>query len=110
MAVKFEFYLSDKDADRLLAVKEDKGKNTLTGNEFARELLEGVLHQLHPLTVRYDEDTGLRIREPEEERTYQTVKEAIENGSIHPMGFTVTWQEQWNLIPCRRSLTIIQRF
>ena len=30
MAVKFEFYLSDKDADRLLAVNEDKGKNTLT--------------------------------------------------------------------------------
>lgn len=87
MAVKFEFYLSDKDADRLWAVKEDKGKNTLTGNEFARELLEGVLHQLHPLTVRYDEDTGLRIREPEEKRTYQTVKEAIEKRQYTSYGF-----------------------
>ncbi len=87
MAVKFEFYLSDKDADRFWAVKEDKGKNTLTGNEFARELLEGVLHQLHPLTVQYDEDTGLRIREPEEERTYQTVKEAIEKRQYTSYGF-----------------------
>ena len=87
MAVKFEVYLSDEDADRLWAVKEDKGKNTLTGNEFARELLEGVLHQLHPLTVRYDEDTGLRIREPEEKRTYQTVKEAIEKRQYTSYGF-----------------------
>ena len=27
MAVKFEFYLSDEDTERLFAVKEDKGKD-----------------------------------------------------------------------------------
>lgn len=87
MAVKVEFYLSDKDVDRLWAVKEDKGKNTLTGNEFARELLEGVLHQLHPLTVRYDEDTGLRIKNPEDNREYKTVQEAIDNRQYSQYGF-----------------------
>ena len=45
MAVKFEFYLSDEDTERLFAVKEDKGKTELTGNEYARELLERELHR-----------------------------------------------------------------
>lgn len=57
MAVKVEFYLSDNDVDRLFAIKEDQGKNSLSGNEFARELVETSLHRLHPLKVRYDEDT-----------------------------------------------------
>ena len=35
MAVKFEFYLSDEDTERLFAVKEDKGKEELTGNDYA---------------------------------------------------------------------------
>lgn len=87
MAVKIEFYLSDNDMDRLFAIKEDQGKNNLSGNEFAKELLEVSLHRLHPLKVRYDEDTGLRIREPEEERTYQTVKEAIEKRQYTSYGF-----------------------
>ena len=33
MAVKFEIYLSDEDTERLFAVKEDKGKAELTGND-----------------------------------------------------------------------------
>ena len=32
-----------------------RGKNDLTGNDFARELLENELHRLHPRVVRYDE-------------------------------------------------------
>ena len=48
MAVKFEIYLSDEDTERLFAVKEDKGKAELTGNDYARELLERELHRLHP--------------------------------------------------------------
>lgn len=47
MAVKVEFYLSDNDVDRLFAIKEDQGKNSLSGNEFARELVETSLHRLH---------------------------------------------------------------
>lgn len=87
MAVKFEFYLSDKDVDRLFAIKEDQGKNSLSGNEFARELVETSLHRLHPLKVRYDEDTGLRIKNPEDNREYKTVQEAIDNRQYSQYGF-----------------------
>ena len=62
MSVRFDFYLSDDDTERLFAVKEDKGKDDLTGSEYARELLEGILHKLHPSVVRYNDDTGERIK------------------------------------------------
>jgi len=61
MAAKFEFYLNDDDVERLFAVKEDSGKSNLTGNEFARELLEKELRRLHPRRVQYDE-AGERIK------------------------------------------------
>ena len=61
MAVKFQFYLSDEDTERLFAVKEDKGKEELTGNDYARELLERELYRLHPNRVKYDDETGERI-------------------------------------------------
>lgn len=54
----FEFWLGDDDFDRLLSVKATQGKNDLTGNEFARELLERELHRLHPGVVRFDENGG----------------------------------------------------
>lgn len=87
MAVKVEFYLSDNDVDRLFAIKEDQGKNSLSGNEFARELVETSLHRLHPLKVRYDEDTGMRIKNPEDKREYKTVQEAIDNRQYSQYGF-----------------------
>lgn len=55
---QFEFWLSHEDTDRVFALKAEAGKADLTGNEYARELLEKTLHQLHPETVRFDEDTG----------------------------------------------------
>lgn len=61
MATRFEFYLSEEDTERLFAIKEDENKNDLTGNEFAKELLSGVLHRMHPGIVRYDEN-GDRIK------------------------------------------------
>ena len=57
--VKFEFYLSDDDTERLFAIKEQQNKDGLTGNEFAKELLKDVLYRLHPNKVKYD-DTGDR--------------------------------------------------
>ena len=87
MAVKVEFYLSDNDVDRLFAIKEDQGKNSLSGNEFARELVETSLHRLHPLKVRYDENTGMRIKSPEDNREYKTVQEAIDNRQYSQYGF-----------------------
>lgn len=62
MATKFEFYLSEEDTERLFAIKEDKGKDNLTGNEYAKELLVKTLHQLHPEIVKYDNDSGERIK------------------------------------------------
>lgn len=62
MATKFEFYLSDADTDRLFAIKEDDGKDDLTGNEYAKELLSSVLHSMHPGPVKYDDETGERIK------------------------------------------------
>jgi hypothetical protein len=56
MSVKFDFYLSEADADRLFAIKEDEGKNELTANDYARELLSSVLFQKHPESVKYDEN------------------------------------------------------
>ena len=61
MSVKIEFYLSDNDADRLFALKEDSGKQNLTGNEYARELLESSLHNKHPAKVEFNEETGDRV-------------------------------------------------
>ena len=52
----FEFWLGNDDTDRLFSVKDAQGKHNLTGNEFARELLEKELHRLHPGMVRYDEN------------------------------------------------------
>lgn len=53
---QFEFWLGCEDTDRLFSVKAAQGKNELTGNEFARELLEKELYRLHPGVVRYDEN------------------------------------------------------
>ena len=43
----FEFWLVTEDTDRLFSIKAAQGKNNLTGNDFARELLERELHRLH---------------------------------------------------------------
>ena len=46
--VKFQFYLSDEDYDPLYAIKQDWGRNELTGNDFAALLLRSHLHRIHP--------------------------------------------------------------
>ena len=51
----FEFWLSSEDTDRLFAIKKKQGKHDLTGNDFAKELLQQELHRLHPKTVKFDE-------------------------------------------------------
>lgn len=53
--VKFDFYLSDEDTDRIFALKKAAGKDDLTGNEYARELLEGLLYKMHPKCPEFDE-------------------------------------------------------
>ena len=53
--VKFEFYLSEEDFDRLSVIKKQKGKYDLTFNEFAKELLKKEIYRLHP-TIPTDEE------------------------------------------------------
>lgn len=53
---KFEFYLSNEDFDRLFALKKKAGKDDMTGNEYAKELLVKELHRLQPTKVEYDEN------------------------------------------------------
>ena len=50
-----EFYISNENLDRLFAIKKQQGKDDLTGNEFAKELLEKELYKLHPRRVELDE-------------------------------------------------------
>ena len=58
---QFEFWLSGEDEDRLLALKAEAGRDDLTGNDYARQLLEETLRRLHPETVQFNEDTGNMI-------------------------------------------------
>ena len=44
--VKFEFYLSYDDADRLFDLKEAVGEDDLTANEFAEKLLKEAMDEL----------------------------------------------------------------
>ena len=52
---KIEFYISGNDLDRLFAIKKLQGKDDLTGNDFAEELLERELHRLFPSIPEYDD-------------------------------------------------------
>lgn len=56
---EFNFYLSETDTDRLFAIKALQGLDDLTGNEFARRLLEGELYRLFPAAPEYDENGSL---------------------------------------------------
>lgn len=56
---KFEFDLSYEDTQRVFALKKDAGMNDMTGNEYAKYLLQRTLHQLHPEQVKYDEDGAI---------------------------------------------------
>lgn len=51
--VKLEFYITDEDFDRLYSIKKKQGKDDLSGNEFAKELLSDKLYALCP-TVKED--------------------------------------------------------
>lgn len=57
---EFNFYLSEADTERLFAIKELQGRDDLTGNEFARLLLENELYRLFPAVPQYD-DNGQEI-------------------------------------------------
>lgn len=46
--VKFEFYLDEKYFDRMMVVKKKLGKDDLTFNEFAKELLQKEIYKLQP--------------------------------------------------------------
>lgn len=51
----FEIYVSDEDRDRIFAIKQIQGKTSLTGSEFAAELLHSKLINLFPEDPEYDD-------------------------------------------------------
>ncbi len=53
---RFSFDLTNLDTARLFAIKEIQGENDVTGNEFARKLLERELHRLFPNDPLFDDD------------------------------------------------------
>lgn len=60
MAIKFEFSLSDKDFNKLRLLKKADGENDMTFNDYAEELLSGVIGRMYR---EYDRQG--RIREDE---------------------------------------------
>lgn len=46
--VEIKFNILEEDMDRLWALKEKRGENDMTGNQFAKELLVEALHKLQP--------------------------------------------------------------
>jgi hypothetical protein len=58
---QFDFRLSNEDTNRLFAIKKKQGKDNMTGNEFAKYLLEKELHKLHPAIVRDVDENGDEI-------------------------------------------------
>ena len=52
----FEFLLSDDDWDRLKAIKKFQGKDNMTFNSFAAELLSHELYMLFPARPVFDDD------------------------------------------------------
>lgn len=57
--VEFNFYLSQEDTERLFAIKKLQGLDDLTGNEFARRLLERELYRLFPTAPEFDENGSI---------------------------------------------------
>lgn len=47
MAVEFTFDLSNDEFNKLMELKDKNGKHGLTGNEYAKELLSGVINSLY---------------------------------------------------------------
>ena len=62
MAPMFALWINRDDYDRLYALKEEDGKEDLTGNEYAQELLKEIIHKRHPERVQFNEETGERIK------------------------------------------------
>lgn len=53
------FYLTNSAMDRLFAIKKLQGKDDMTGNEFAAQMLEDELYRLFPAAPNFDEHGNL---------------------------------------------------
>lgn len=53
---EFNFRLSQEDTERLFAIKKLQGKEDLTGNEFAKQIIEREARRLFPAIPEKDED------------------------------------------------------
>lgn len=56
MSVKFEFYLTDYDAAKLVALKQETEKDSMAVNEYAAELLSTFLFSVYPDSAKLYEE------------------------------------------------------
>ena len=61
--VELNYYIKDEGRKVLFLIKDIQGKHSLTGNDFARELLERELYRLFPATPRFNEEGELINRD-----------------------------------------------
>lgn len=54
---EFTFYLTEEDTDRLYTIKQLQGERELSGNDYAKKLLERELYRMFPAVPRYS-DSG----------------------------------------------------
>lgn len=60
---EFDFYLSERDTERLFIMKDLEGRRDLTGNEYAQLLIERTLEELFTTIpgkkeTQTDDETG----------------------------------------------------
>lgn len=55
----FNFNLDEADTARLFAVKQMQGQDDLTGNEYAKKLLQDVLYKMFPSVPKFDEEGNI---------------------------------------------------
>ncbi len=60
---EFTFYLTGEDTDRLYTIKKLQGEDDLTGNDFAKKLIERELYRMFPAAPKYSD--GGELLNPE---------------------------------------------
>lgn len=55
----FNFNLDEADTARLFAVKQMQEQDDLTGNEYAKKLLQDVLYKMFPSVPKFDEEGNI---------------------------------------------------
>ena len=64
MAMILQITLSSEDADRLFSLKAEAGRDDLTAEQYAADLLRAAIRDRHPEPVRYTDAGDVIPRRP----------------------------------------------